>query len=477
MNNIRYLLPSFLASMILTMNANAIDNCNSATDYSNVEGCRIFSENQYSGNGYIDVKRFPSGTSSSNSVFFFAPFDPDGESTINNIYTTLVPQLIRDRLSSSGYDVFVFDFSDNTFDYLQNKGEAAYTAIKAVEETFGVSSSVALGYSLGGLVSRYALAKLEQDNYDHSVRTYISYDSPHNGANMPIGFQDAVIFMHDGLNKANTRNSDFFSSNWITYFTTQIPLDLMRRQASLVAEGNLRQPATQQMLINYQGQNGSHPLRTQLLTELSDLGFPKDTRTVSFVNGSSNANFTFEGNRFWLYDSSKKNYTDWTFDISADDATNKVMYGKFYFWDPDWDDAESRYKYERRKDQVHLAGIYHLDRNIPCSTTDAPLQIATSMSSGIDLVFGTDYNHIYQDEACFIPVSSALGVSESLYSLTPDQIIATYGRSAIPFDDFYINESNSTHLDEEAFAAELEFEIFNRHDLVWLTPVITSILL
>ena len=39
---------------------------------------------------------------------------------------------------------------------------------------------------MGGLVTRYALAKLETENVEHQVGTYFSYDSPHQGAWIPI---------------------------------------------------------------------------------------------------------------------------------------------------------------------------------------------------------------------------------------------------------------------------------------------------
>lgn len=464
-----------LLGNLLSPFSHALSECYSADDYQNFSGCRIFSEHQYHGNGYIDVKLILNG--SSNALFLFGPFDPDSSASINDIYNSLVPTQVQSRLATAGYKVFVFDFSDNTFDYLQNKGEAAYSAIKEIEETFNVSSSVTLGYSLGGIVSRYALTRLEDDNYKHTSRTFITYDSPHNGANMPIGFQEAVVFLYDGLNKAYKRNKNTFSTNWITELLVNIPLKHMQKQASIAANENLKQPATQQMLINYHGEGGSHSYRTQLQYELNTLGFPKRSRTVSFVNGSAGEKLEFAGDFFWQYDSSKKLYSDWHFYVGVDDSPNTIMYGQFYFWDPDADDPESRYPYRRTKKPENLFGIQPVDRNIPCSTSDAPQQISSAISNGIDMVFGTDYNRRFQSESCFIPVSSALGVSEFAYSSTPDEIISTFGRETIPFDAFYINESNSTHLAQDGFEDDLEFEIFNRHDLVWLPPVINSILM
>ena len=51
-----------------------------------------------------------------------------------------------------------------------------------------------MGYSMGGLVARYALAYMEDRNINHDTRLYISVDTPHQGANVPVGLQ--AMFKH-----------------------------------------------------------------------------------------------------------------------------------------------------------------------------------------------------------------------------------------------------------------------------------------
>jgi triacylglycerol esterase/lipase EstA (alpha/beta hydrolase family) len=53
---------------------------------------------------------------------------------------------------------------------------------EAAAERTGGTPLVVGGLSMGGLVTRYALAMLERDNPEHEVGTYFSYDSPHRGA-------------------------------------------------------------------------------------------------------------------------------------------------------------------------------------------------------------------------------------------------------------------------------------------------------
>ena len=45
------------------------------------------------------------------------------------------------------------------------------------------------GVSLGGLISRYALALLESRGEPHNTHTYVSIDTPHEGAYTSLGVQ------------------------------------------------------------------------------------------------------------------------------------------------------------------------------------------------------------------------------------------------------------------------------------------------
>lgn len=66
-------------------------------------------------------------------------------------------------------------------------------------QTNMASPMVALGHSLGGVYLRYALLDLENPArsgtgyaFDHNVSMFVTYDSPHKGAHIPVGMQTAV---------------------------------------------------------------------------------------------------------------------------------------------------------------------------------------------------------------------------------------------------------------------------------------------
>ena len=58
----------------------------------------------------------------------------------------------------------------------------------------GDEELVILGPSMGGLIAQYALAYMEQQGLPHETRLYLSFDSPHRGANIPISLQYLINY-------------------------------------------------------------------------------------------------------------------------------------------------------------------------------------------------------------------------------------------------------------------------------------------
>jgi hypothetical protein len=110
---------------------------------------------------------------------------------------------------------------------------------------------------------------MERDGEDHQAETYLSYDSPLNGAWIPLILQQMAYFFED------------FSSGEAG----------KPKQADLI-----RSPAAQQLLwgwvenSRYSGPVAiASPLRGELLAELKDLGwFPARPRKLGVANGTAN---------------------------------------------------------------------------------------------------------------------------------------------------------------------------------------------
>jgi hypothetical protein len=98
-------------------------------------------------------------------------------------------------LRERGKDVILLGFTERSASILDN-GQAAIAAImRATAERLGSERLVVGGFSMGGLVTRYALARMESHRMDHQTGVYFSYDSPHRGAYIPISLQAFAHFI------------------------------------------------------------------------------------------------------------------------------------------------------------------------------------------------------------------------------------------------------------------------------------------
>lgn len=136
---------------------------------------------------------------------------------------------------------------------------------------------------MGGLISRYALRYMEQNSITPDTRLYISFDSPHLGANVPLGFQHLFNYMGYG------------------------PIGDVAMRG--IVDGMLKSPAAREMLLDHfeghlQSGNvtefdsskllpaGSPNYRTPFQNELNTMGFPQTVRNIAISNGASNGTMT-----------------------------------------------------------------------------------------------------------------------------------------------------------------------------------------
>lgn len=95
------------------------------------------------------------------------------------------------------FDIVYIDWH-NSFASIESNADILIQVIEWVNSIKQSSNpNVVLGYSMGGLVARYALARMEQEGVEHNTSTYISYDTPHLGAHIPLGY---VYLARDLLN-------------------------------------------------------------------------------------------------------------------------------------------------------------------------------------------------------------------------------------------------------------------------------------
>ncbi|MFS8068610.1 MAG: esterase/lipase family protein, partial [Byssovorax sp.] len=93
------------------------------------------------------------------------------------------------NLRERGFDLIILGYNDCTASILDNARTAQECLMRAIAERQSDVPLTVGGFSMGGLITRYVLCQMEMQRMDHQTATYISYDSPHHGAWMPIAMQ------------------------------------------------------------------------------------------------------------------------------------------------------------------------------------------------------------------------------------------------------------------------------------------------
>jgi cytochrome P450 len=172
------------------------------------------------------------------------------------LYDTLDQQGTASSLRAGGYDVVIVGL-DNGLDEIQRNAEVLIACIRqALERTH--APLVVGGLSMGGLVSRYALAQMEAREETHNTRVFLTIDTPHGGTYTSLGAQ------------------------WFVHAFRPL-LPALAGYAEL-----LDSPANQQFDLYWlhEGSVRTSPLREAFLRELEALGdYPQLPRRLAVSSG------------------------------------------------------------------------------------------------------------------------------------------------------------------------------------------------
>lgn len=211
--------------------------------------------------------------------------------TYNDFFSQIGPQRadFRSNLEDEGYDLIYVEYNDGE-DFIERNAYFLQQVIREVNALkVGDEENVIMGVSMGGIVTRYALRDMELADpnslgsptvEDHQCRLYISYDSPHRGANMPLGLQHMVLHLA-------TSGPNGIPIGWA------IPL-----MSDVISY--LNSPAARQMLVYHAFNVGpivippvstpvlvTSPEHTALYNQLDLMGMPQETdENIAISNGS-----------------------------------------------------------------------------------------------------------------------------------------------------------------------------------------------
>ena len=335
-----------------------------------------------------------------------------------------MPTLIQ-RLLNQGYDVLYVDFK-NGGSSVKNNGKELAAVIEEVNRRLTAnnsSSSIVLaGASMGGLVSRYALTYMENRSIDHNTGLWISIDAPHKGANIPIGLQYYIDFFHSEPKIREAKK------------------DLREKFADLNSDG-----AKEMLIYHYTTNNSVHPLRQALLDD-PDFIFPELPKKMAIANGGGlgigigynpgdqTIDFKRKIDRFSLLFANMEANT-WA--VYGDGVTNRVFWGKIYYWPTIFVPVTNL---ANKNETKWFAADQPYD--------NAPGGVRNSNKDGSE-------GQAIHDSHCFIPTISALSLNiqdvnrvvlgpplDATYPDVPPPLKASY----TPFDVIHVPETNEGHI-------------------------------
>ena len=181
-----------------------------------------------------------------------------------------VPQLEKfpefaDSLRAAGYDVIIVDLHSNR-STIQRNANGLINLIQAVNDSLIKNGSneelVVIGASMGGLLVRYALRKMELSGCCHNTRVYMTFSSPHRGANIPLGLQHFLYELGTSLNALGQGD-----------------------KAKALYDHVLNSPVARQMLV-YHKESSALAERLAFQAELDSIGQPQYCRRFALTNGS-----------------------------------------------------------------------------------------------------------------------------------------------------------------------------------------------
>jgi hypothetical protein len=212
------------------------------------------------------------------------PENPVGEYSFKNFYDDLASSSTLKNLLANNYDIIFLDY-DNGTDDIRRNALLVKEVIRWVNTQKAANGSteknVVIGQSMGGIVARYALKKMEDGGETHDTRLYINHDGPQQGANVPTGYQFMINHGHDLYVRAGPAAAIYDVVNYIFGSGTNV------LSGSL---GIKNTPAAKQMIINYINDNDNldNSAHTAWQSELTNLGYPAQggIRNIAISNGS-----------------------------------------------------------------------------------------------------------------------------------------------------------------------------------------------
>ncbi|SHG60881.1 T9SS type A sorting domain-containing protein [Winogradskyella jejuensis] len=406
-------------------------------------------------------------------IFLVDGFDPGDTRDITGIYDLLnfddagTSSNLADVVRAEGFDVVILNFpvytrtSDNEVidggaDFIERNAMLLVELIEIINSSKvgSAEQNVIIGPSMGGIISRYALNFMENSGINADTRLWISFDSPHLGANVPIGFQYLFNKIAYGLQLGGLGGDQ--------------SIEALRP----LVDDFLRSAAAKQMLTDHFDAHITsgtqfdpnlklpiahpwHQIFYDAMNALTSSGFPENLRKVSIINGSG------IGNPY-----QDKNGMDIEPDfLSIDIETLQIGSGVTSA------DADFFSRFTPLAEQENQTGFVFIDAPFLCfcDFTASSNVEANSFSDGIDAApgglfdiggitgdLGSDpvitgfLDGLTTDVFNFIPTVSAMALSNDgeidWYHIPTNLTTQRTVDNETPFDAWYMPDDNENHV-------------------------------
>ena len=182
---------------------------------------------------------------------------------------------VINSLTNKGYDVFLIDYNNPDKPITFNSTLVKNFICDIRNQKDSHFEGIYIGESMGGIIGRIALKELENEEYDHEFGLYVSWDSPHKGANIPVGIQ-YLVANFSALSPIIVSTS-YAISTLEDALGIDIPyVDLFQM---------LNSEAAQQLLAQHY--ISPHIMYSTFQLYLENLKYPNNLRKIAFANGSN----------------------------------------------------------------------------------------------------------------------------------------------------------------------------------------------
>ena len=229
-------------------------------------------------------------------LIYLSGFDMVENRFVPQIYQEMIEMNRLNMLKDYDYTIVVVDwiFSKDNLETQAGRIEHLINIMKSLQRHSSKVEGeqfVLMAESMGGLIGRYALTEMEHLGQDHHTRLFVSYDSPQEGASIPLGLQYLYNWAANRYNHvAKAVNSSYILRH---LFSTMSEL-----------EQTLHTTGVQQMLLEqdvYKFPSGGgytfpeNPVRTAFLNDLNNLntttgGWPAHCKLLGISDGLCDTN-------------------------------------------------------------------------------------------------------------------------------------------------------------------------------------------